>query len=264
MSDLLTSLASRALGIARSTVQPRLRSQYEPSSLASSPGLMEEGGFEVQVEREAPIPRSRATSARWSVPAPLSAAESGPSKSEEAVPGVDVVQTRRADHERADSRPVPVDESVAIDDLAPSQTQSIPMEVTGSSMETRFVEHESTAPSDSSPDEPAKGASRIVHEDLLIERIEQQTGIEHMTHTVHEMQRTSGSPPGVAVTAIRVVEGTSPDVALDSPPTINVSIGRIEVRAAAATPAPSGTRQAQRPAPPSLNDYLRQRSGGRS
>ena len=48
-------------------------------------------------------------------------------------------------------------------------------------------------------------------------------------------------------------------------PTIRVSIGRIEVRANTPPPAPSPRRErAARPAPPpSLDDYLKQRGGGR-
>jgi hypothetical protein len=59
------------------------------------------------------------------------------------------------------------------------------------------------------------------------------------------------------------VPGQAPPGAMPAPaPTVQVTIGRIEVRAA--PPAPAPAQRATRPAPMTLDEYLRQRKGGTS
>lgn len=87
---------------------------------------------------------------------------------------------------------------------------------------------------------------------------EKEVGVAVQAKPATSPDRPLFSPPSRQAS---VAAAPQPPVLRAAAPTINVTIGRIEVRAA---PAPStATRAARRdPAKPSLDDYLRSRNGG--
>jgi hypothetical protein len=111
-------------------------------------------------------------------------------------------------------------------------------------------DRQSTLPAQPVPDKTVeqRGSKRLTPEQIILTRREQlpKTDVRQLVPAqVPERGQTQASL-------------TSPNEA--QPPTINVTIGRIEVKAS--NPAPLPKRSASTPASMSLDEYLRQRQGG--
>jgi hypothetical protein len=117
-----------------------------------------------------------------------------------------------------------------------------------------------------------RGPDEHAVEREVIERVrttEQRRPAEPTEIEPHPSQNASPPAPASLIVEPRVTKYTEAEAeartrhAPEPAPTINVTIGRLEVRAMVA-PAPSAVARRQRAATPltSLDDYLRQRAGG--
>jgi hypothetical protein len=89
---------------------------------------------------------------------------------------------------------------------------------------------------------------------------ESQAEHPHMRRALTPVVEQIKASPGPSKTVAAQAE--SPAAPAEPAPTISVTIGRVEVRAAL-TPRPSPEGRRERRAAPSLDDYLRMRSGGK-
>ncbi len=266
MSDLLSSLASRAIGNLP-TVQPRLASRFEPSPLAASLGFAEPAGEEIETIRTAPP--VEAAPAAWpeatGEPTRRSTVETPPrlnSLPHSAVPeSVSLVSppTTLFANDALEQPSLPVRDWTG--------PEPNPVSVTAPSVSPQTDMVVDAGPLRIEPNSgPVGPVERIVHERVIRELIEHD-------HEVERVETRSGDVPSVLPVSVasRQLTGQPPhrDVTPvqfePTPPAIHVTIGRIDVRAVGpAAPAAPPPRSTPRPAGPSLDDYLRQRSGGRT
>jgi hypothetical protein len=279
-SDFLSRLAIRALG-AGPAAAPRAAGTFEPAGAGGDLGA---GDVERVVASalgadpvEAGAPRRGASGAPVAMPRPgvlrlahpaaaaaerqhLAAAEDG------RPPAADASAPAQAQPVEPESAP-PASEAVAaprLEGLRPAEPglgEGAALRPNG--QEARIVSGPSVT---GSPDEEAP-AGRPVRRGppeppMKVERpgslAAGPPAAERAAFTAPVAVMLPASPAPRDVGAIPLAEPEAP-----AEPVVNVTIGRIEVRAAAPAPA-SAPRAAPRPPPPeSLGDYLKRRNGGR-
>jgi hypothetical protein len=260
MSDFLNNLASRSLQLVP-VVQPRLASRFEPLPFTSSfpstsPFDMQATETEHHVEGEALNAQSRV----------------GP-------PYARVIETRQRDSVSPQLPDTPLEQSTSVaGQTAHLPTQSLPLRqavahvaVLPVSTQTQSVHPPTTSATRTALDQTPTHlmessrtgeatmslAAKREGEAALENRIRRVVAGQFSLREGKEAERFSALP------ATPRTSQAEPEIQ-EQAQTIRVTIGRIDVRAINA-PAPTETRRAPtRPAPQlSLEDYLKQRSGGR-
>ena len=249
MSDYLTDLAARTLQRA-AVVQPRLASRFEPTSAAQSGGWLAGHAFaghafetEAAEERESD-PMAAATS--WATPmaAPMATPHDGL-----AMPG------RRLDSSVVEA----TGQGPSLSTNSASNSSEAHLRQAASGFASGVSAAPAAAPLVTRPTvaQPltAPGAPRPAMAPVEPSRLAER-GLAAFPTVVVAQPHVTLRPASEAATP---VPATPPPA-----PTIRVTIGRIEVRAIPppATPAPRARPPQPNPAP-SLEDYLKQRNGGR-
>lgn len=265
MSDYLNNLVARALNLTP-VVQPRLASLFEPSvggGVAPS--------FEPETVRESltALEQSHQTSpvSVELAPAPLSQprtpisvepgeGEVGP-KPRSRIGSFELHEEfKEAEYKEAESKEQFLPRAAALvqapllsSPMAPPSAPPASNALIGSLTQASVAEQ--NAQTDSAQPQPS--ASNISA------RVEPAATQPLRPSTPAIMVRQPDSPP--IIPTRRVIKQTAE--AVETPQTISVTIGRIDVRAVfPQTPAPRVSRTEQ-PAAMSLDEYLKQRSGGR-
>ena len=284
MSDYLGNLAARSLEPAQA-VRPRLASRFEPVPSATSPFQAEPATlFETAVEETAVAPAPTrgprpvvAPRERMAPPEPVEEEPSAPPR-RRRTRRAPVVEEAEPVPER--SRPEPASAAVAA-----------PVPVAVAPLQKRFAGR-GVLPSEASPPGPlSTGVERgndtqakelvvpvvraVVRDESdrpiapdrspLSTPVERGTGGEASRASRPKDRQPAQREPASTVLQpkITVIERTPPPHREAPAPTIQVTIGRIEVRATPAAKAPARERPAAQPAL-SLEEYLRQRyKGGR-
>ncbi len=262
MSDFLTNLAARALGAP--TLRPRTRSRFEPEPGASS---WIEAPADPVIERAAeaahePASRPAAEPATRSVP-------------ERPAP-------RRPDHPSRSPRALE-------NDLAPSPRQrgeTRSAEAAPPLLKTEVLPHHSTTIAKHTEHHTTERVVEraIEHHDHTVVRVERETPSRPVVEPASERPEDSPAtprpddspprhrydeqPPRIERERREALPGREPrpappssariEAAAVPEPTIHVSIGRVEVRAAAPAATPQRTRT--RNAPMTIEDYAARRN----
>jgi len=269
MSDFLLRLAARSLSHI-SNVQPRLGSRFE-SPRASQAVTVADIEVEELLEPQAPaVPISAATPPAREPPIeplrPLSSPAGEASRQPSAEPNVVVPAAPIANIRHVTQAPIPAPAATALTRLPdpPPASNSIspPPHSRELNRDTRHLQ-------------PARRASlrTEIHELGIVSQLPaaDKYAAGHLPHKSSiEPIAQQAEPKAVAIVAQphvslpRAPSSSLPagDLAPAPAPTVHVTIGRIEVRAVT-SPAPAPSRPASKPAVTSLEEYLRERSGGR-
>lgn len=246
MSDFLGRLAARAIG-GDTALAPRLPSLFEPLQRAPLMAVTDEGEAPARAREASPAPPAVPNA----VPPPRPMAQAGES--------IEPPVARATPAERA---PLLVPERIAADaSRAPMPSPpraALPVHaMTAEPLRATSVPARATVtPSPASPREPRMTPTR--HEAT---RAPAPSGALLPPPT--PVFATTGGVPAPVLSgradAMRSTRNAPADNAnrASSEPVVHVSIGRLEVRAAAAAAAPPRWREEPRPS--SLDDYLRQR-----
>jgi hypothetical protein len=285
MSDYLGNLAARSLGPAQA-VRPRLASRFEPvpSAVPAFEAAREPEGLETAVEETVVAP------------APTRAPRSVAAPRERIAPPEPVEEESPAPPRRRRARRAPVEEEV---EPAPERGRPEPVRaavVPAAPVAVvplqRAVAGRGVQPFEASPPVPlSTGVERgndaqakelvvpvvrsVVRDvpdrtiapdrSLLSTPVERGTGGEASRANRSENRQPSQQEPASTILQpkVTVIERTPPPAHREAPaPTIQVTIGRIEVRATPAAKAPARERPAAPSSTLSLEEYLRQRSKG--
>jgi hypothetical protein len=260
MSDFLKNLASRSLNL-MPLVQPRLASRFEP--LPFTGGFASTSPFEVQAAEDEADDDGQAMAAQSPARTPTARViESPPVASSSQLP--DGLREEKdgiagqADH-------VPSQTSSSRQPHVPILAQPVKTErqpVSSPSTEASQADLAQTAaggtdkPQTNRPE--ARNAFESDSESRLESRIRRALAEQLNGREAQEPPRVF--PLAESPLAAQAERRETPE----SAPIIRVTIGRIDVRAINAPAPQEARRAAPRPAPQlSLEDYLRQRSGGR-
>ena len=252
-TDFFNRIVEKARG-AESAIAPRLPSLFEPlpgAAVAPSP------------DAEEPAPAVAAHELEAHRPTPMT--PRNPIMHELRPLTSHSVETAEQGNEfvpRENDRPVRAAEVAPMGRLQP-----LPVV-------TRIVESPATRPNEQKPDE--KPESGVMRSDKT--RLSRTWESEHEVPQPQQLHKELGVlmpkpaaipvPFTIGMNAPRVDSPTGRGFAANTPlaeqpaPVINVTIGRVEVRAAQA-PTARPRANATKPKPLSLDDYLKQRGGGR-
>ncbi|HST57098.1 MAG TPA: hypothetical protein VLK84_00330 [Longimicrobium sp.] len=325
MSDLLTRLAQRALGVAAPALEPRLPSRYAGASSDDEPAFVEES-VEIDAPSSSSLPRRAASPHRIAEapvahpPAPSAAGEQGRAADEPhrihppAVPPVLPPRSERATEDAhpaidpprrthpvdpAPVRPASAEEGMReVDAFVEAEDDFAPLfpPARARRMDARRVDagaddpHPPRAVEPSRPAEPGVATEGVRAEDADAGRdaaprpadsAADDGGLREVVKVV-EREADGRSPPRVDIRPIEADEARRADgvpvrAAERGPvaertgeredeasarPVVRVSIGRIEVRAAPAAPAPQpAARPGWSPPVMPLADYLKREAG---
>ena len=284
MNDFLTNLAARSLH-ANPIVQPRLSARFEPQTSADLPAASPAFGGEVEsLMDSSAVATAPSTSAAQPTPAasllrtptetnrghldpPLSPtighSHEPPARDESSAPAS--AAALRETH-RAPPSPIVLRETrvlrethdvrasdqivlpVAARELLVQPPSALSLSVrpaAADAFDWQSSHHAPTAEEQPSANKPSRGQSEA-------------------------SSQSSPEPRGTIVAQPRVTPAPAPsnksehrEIPPESPPMIHVTIGRIEVRAVASS-EPVKPRVAAKSHSPSLDDYLRERNGGRT
>jgi hypothetical protein len=264
MNGYLGGLISRHLAPTSTVIRPRLRSRFETSGPTGldDPALDGELG-EISLERiaQSPAASSRQDEPASSTPAPHGSAEM-PAQAAPLLPQpgpppqtsipVSAPIMRQADERRTSVGRETAREPDVVRPLAPSPAS--PRE------STRHVSDvQELRPANLLPGPPATR-----------ERVVMGQEARPSERRVESVERSVVAPPVVRHAAATATSFAAPRIAHplvgpvpDTRPSVTVTIGRVDVRAVVAPQSSAQTpRPANRPAAPSLEDYLRDRTRG--
>ena len=261
MSDYLNNLVARALNLTP-VVQPRLTSLFEPSvggGVARS--------FKPETARESLTSReqSHQPSLAWVEPAPAPLFQPLTPISVERGEGEVGPKPRsrfesfqlHEEHREAESKEQPPPRAAALVQapllsvpMAPPSAPPASSVVIGSLTQSSVAEQ--NAQTDSAQPQPSGSASDI------FARVEPAPAQPLRPSTPAIIVRQPNTSP--IMPTRRVMKPTAEAV---EPQTISVTIGRIDVRAVFPQPPAPRVSRTERPAAMSLDEYLKQRSGGR-
>ena len=285
MSDFLNNLAARALR-RQEPVRPRLASRFEPPGGLPAPLPFGPADLETTVFEPTPVAPSptRPDAAPFTPHAHPTPHETIAQTPPPAAPRSDVFaeEERRARKEFRPALPVPPH---GHETAAEGQTPFTPAErgsdappPTRTPAETlqpvevvRQEQRPARAPvTDARGSEASKGALDRVRElegrvaaleaSRADERARSDARHDARSASVHATTRPESMPFTPAAAAPRAPERRP--ARSDEPPHVNVTIGRVDVRAVFA-PAEPARAPAPRPKPTTLAEYLKQREGGR-
>jgi hypothetical protein len=264
MSNFLANLAAKSLGAVR-PVQPRLLSRFEAGGLVGAPGLhtpapavLEQTG---KVEASAP-PARRLTMAR----ADTSQTHQPPAM-EESPKDADALRLPTIE-------PARTVVEVAVQKLIPPESTVNPPQPSADTRPDPGQRMREARPTSLSQTPSQESAASIGTE--RTERvIERETTVVRIEASAAQQSEDSGWQPSVTVApAVRETAPVAPvqphvvresvqkpGVTEPARPVIQVTIGRIDIRAVT-MPEPVRRTEPAVPAGPSLNDYLRERSEG--
>ncbi len=273
MSDFLSTLIARARGDApgegpASLIQPRPLARFEPASAAGWDAL----SLSVESGAEAPARPAPGDGPSLAPPAPQPQADIGPADQAAPEPPATQPPPRHAPQPAARERqpselPVPAAAESAPAPLAaqPLTPQRPPAPPSGEEARP------SRPPAAPGPAEnPAPAPPRVQPAQTIVQQSERQTSLPAATAPPAEkttrLEPALSAPPANGLQpALSPPPPTSAQPPAAGPePVINVTIGRVEIRAVAAPPPPQRTPRTE-PAVMSLEDYLRRRreKGGR-
>ena len=285
MSDFLNNLAARSLSLA-DAVQPRIRSLFEPQAAPAN----QPARFSVHLSAEPRAAREDEPSRRTA----LGISDSSTSTLEESTrsnsikssvkPSSDAAAARRDDRDAASHRVEPARARGSTDTV--SIAPNAPLDLSRPPAPDASVVR--TAPADGptlltdnarlarqSRDE-REGRAMLVPDirrmvDEKIEPLEAQrppgvTRAEQGQSNPHETAtpaRTIMRAQGAGVPKLPIVNLPSPPALAPPSPEIKITIGRVDVKAVMPAQPAARSQPLARFAPTSLDDYLRERSGGR-
>ena len=283
MSDFLNNLAAKSLGLA-DPVQPRIRSLFEPHSAnARMPARLSiRSSIETDAVREQqsspnseigatnqaasnlrqPIPDLIESSARLSADAPLK------QKSESDTPPSDRGQPAHADATIITNSPMPraaIDsaQSLAHDRKAATETAS-----DASLPATKRADARLQIADERKPPVALEPDIRRIVEDQISRRKDNARPFTPSAESLAEKRAVTASPsrtiaPAQAPPTTRLPVAQQPIPVAPPRPEIKITIGRVDVRAVMPAQPVARARPAASSAPMALDDYLRERSGGR-
>lgn len=294
MSDYLSNLVDRSLDRA-DVIQPRLPSLFEPAQGIGSPiaGLWQEAEPMMEVIEQS-VPEARNSRSVERQPSPISRifnrvihrrsseSDSNPQLPSLSIPTAtievsqprfqlppEVAQTGSVDR----VEPTP-DLPVAIESLS-LQPQKITRQIVPDNISVEQPEIASQAkstqllPLDHTIDNPDRSPSLNPTPISVWDRTDQVQESSLTTTPSQNSPRLGQRMENTAMEQMRsVIQSIEPEVVStpdqSSVPTIQVTIGRIEVRAITSAPAtPAANTARSKPAVMSLDEYLNQRGGGR-
>jgi hypothetical protein len=281
-TDFLSRIAAKAVGAAP-LVEPRLPSRFE----TRPEGPAETGpAWQEPLETEVEISAAPAVPARRRPAVELAATGPGPTEAEAADP-VDEARPRspreagRAERAAAAAQPppLPTPRLVAVTEPAPASRRTEeahamadvprPLLVPPPQAEPRKPPLSATPPPDPEPF-PPPARERGRPSPPAPEAAESDRPVPNRLEEPARSSRPQAVAPDLAIRMpevrprptrgeIRAAEPAPPP----RPPVVNITIGRVEVRAPAAAAPPPRPARPSRPEPQSLADYLKQRGGRR-
>lgn len=237
MSDFLGRLAARQVG-ALTGVAPRLRSRFEPGAIEEGVAMPEPPArLERRDEPDPPADRSTAPPARQEHPAPRAPAHERMVLAEPPATRVD--DESEPGEQRAATRVLPAPGS--------AESRELPRR------------DRSPAPDESTRAEPARPVPAVTRA-IRVARVEE---VERRSRPARAPQRSEPlvrMPEPRQAPVPRIVGAPEPPRPAEKAPVVEVTIGRIEVRAVSPPPAAPARRDTSRTAP-SLEEYLERRHG---
>jgi hypothetical protein len=261
MSGFLQRLALRDSG-ALPVLKPRVPGLFEPAAGLHAPAGEDHGDRHDSADA-VPAPRGRGMTpvdpmAEYRQPQPAHAAQSGAAGPVRAVPvTTPAVADRLPEPAPAAARgapPLSPQAARALALQARPDTSQAAITPAMSQPVSQLAARAALSPAGERPqvDQQSDGWRREHHDDA---------GGPASERLASQAPALTGIPTPSVAAAIRAARAAEPRPAREAAPVVQVTIGRVEVRASQGAAAP--VRQANRQQPTSLDDYLRNREGRR-
>jgi len=285
MSDFLNNLAARSLSLA-DAVQPRIRSLFEPQAAqVNQPARFSVHlSAEPRAEREVELSRRTALGISDSSTSTLEESTRSNSIKSSLKPSADAAAARRDDRDASSHRVEPARARGSIDTVSvapnapldlsrPPAPEATVARAPAADRPTLSTNKAGLAPQIRDERESramlVTGIRRMVDERIEPLEAQRPPGVmraeqgQASPHETASPARTIVRAQGAGVPKLPIVNLASPPAVAPPSPEIKITIGRVDVKAVMPAQPAARSQPLARFAPTSLDDYLRERSGGR-